>query len=71
MKPRKWKTLKSDVAYRTPIFDLYKRKATHDHRGERNFYIIEAPGWVNIIPVTPDGEVVMDRCPAIEYARLF
>jgi hypothetical protein len=35
MKLRRWKTLKTDVAYRTPIF------------------------------------VSIDRCPAIEYRRLF
>lgn len=61
MKARKWRTIDAERVYATPIFDLYRRKAAHDYRGERNFYIIEAPGWVNIIPVTSGGEVVLVR----------
>lgn len=59
MKPRKWKTLKSDVAYRTPIFDLHRRRSLHSRRGEHDFFILDAPNWVNIIPLTRSGEVVM------------
>jgi len=61
MKPRKWKTLKSDVAYSTPIFDLHRRRSTHSRRGERDFFILEAPNWVNIIPLAKNGDVVMIR----------
>src|SRR6202522_556781 len=61
MKPRKWKTLKSDVAYRTPIFDLHRRRSTHARRGERDFFILDAPHWVNIIPLAKNGDVVMIR----------
>ena len=61
MKPRKWKTLQSDIAYRTPIFDLHRRRSTHPRRGERDFFILEAPNWVNIIPITGSGEVVIIR----------
>jgi 8-oxo-dGTP pyrophosphatase MutT (NUDIX family) len=28
-------------------------------RGEHDFYVIEAPDWVNVIPVTKSGEVVL------------
>jgi ADP-ribose diphosphatase len=61
MKPRKWKTLKSDVAYSTPIFDLHRRRSTHTRRGERDFFILDAPNWVNIIPLAKNGDVVMIR----------
>ena len=61
MKPRKWKTLRSDVAYSTPIFDLYRRRSTHARRGERDFFILDAPNWVNIIPLAKNGDVVMIR----------
>ena len=61
MKPRKWKTLKSDVAYRTPIFDLHRRRSHHARRGERDFFILDAPNWVNIIPLARNGDVVMIR----------
>ena len=59
MKPRKWKTLQSDVAYRTPIFDLHRRRSIHSRHGEHDFFILEAPNWINIIPLTRGGEVVM------------
>ena len=61
MKPRKWKTLKSDVAYSTPIFDLHRRRSSHSRRGERDFFILDAPNWVNIIPLAKNGDVVMIR----------
>jgi len=61
MKPRKWKTLGSEVAYRTPIFDLHRRHSMHPRRGERDFFILEAPNWVNIIPLAKNGDVVMIR----------
>jgi ADP-ribose pyrophosphatase len=60
-KTRRWKTLATERVYSTPIFDLHRRKSAHPHRGERNFYVLSAPGWVNIIPITPEGEVVLVR----------
>jgi ADP-ribose pyrophosphatase len=57
----KWKTLTSDHVYKTPIFDVHRRRSNHPHRGDRDFFILEAPNWVNIIPVTAAGEVVMIR----------
>jgi ADP-ribose pyrophosphatase len=61
MKPRKWRTLKTDAVYRTPIFDLHRRRANHPERGERDFFVLAARPWVNIIPLTPAREVVMVR----------
>jgi 8-oxo-dGTP pyrophosphatase MutT (NUDIX family) len=61
LKSRRWETLTSERVYSTPIFELHRRKSSHPHRGERDFYVLSAPGWVNIIPVTPQGEVVMVR----------
>jgi ADP-ribose diphosphatase len=61
MKIRKWKTLGSEPVYRTPIFDLHRRRAAHPRRGQRDFYVLEAPEWVNIIPLTRAREVVMVR----------
>ena len=61
MKIRKWKTLHSESVYHTPIFDLHRRRAGHTHRGERDFFILDAPSWVNIIPLTRDRKVVMVR----------
>lgn len=61
MKPRKWKTLRSERVYNTPIFELHRRRREHPLRGRRDFFVLEAPDWVNIIPLTAAGEVVMVR----------
>lgn len=58
-KAHKWQTLDSERVYTTPIFDLHRRRSSHPSRGERHFYILDAPAWVNIIPLTEAGEVVM------------
>jgi 8-oxo-dGTP pyrophosphatase MutT (NUDIX family) len=61
MKPRKWKTLKTESVYSTPIFDLHRRSSRHPRRGSRDFFVLHAPHWVNIIPITRGGQVVMVR----------
>lgn len=61
MKARRWRTLTSERVYTTPIFDLHRRRSTHPRRGDRDFYVLDAPSWVNIIPLTPQREVVMVR----------
>jgi 8-oxo-dGTP pyrophosphatase MutT (NUDIX family) len=61
MRARRWLTVETERVYVTPIFDLHRRKSAHPGRGERHFYILQAPAWVNIIPVTARREVVMVR----------
>jgi ADP-ribose diphosphatase len=61
LRARKWQTLASERVYTTPIFDLHMRKSAHPRRGERDFYVLEAPGWVNIIPLTRERQVVLVR----------
>ncbi len=36
---------------------LQVRSAGNDRRGE--FYVLDSPNWVNVVPVTPEGELVM------------
>jgi 8-oxo-dGTP pyrophosphatase MutT (NUDIX family) len=61
VRARKWQTVGSERVYSTPIFDLHRRKSSHPHRGERDFYVLAAPAWVNIIPVTRERRVVLVR----------
>lgn len=61
MRIRKWMTVQTQTVYCTPIFDLHRRRASHPDRGQRDFFILEAPNWVNIIPLTAKNEVVMVR----------
>jgi len=61
MKSRKWKTIESHRVYETPIFDLFRHHRQHPSRGRHDFYVLSAPNWINIIPLTPSQEVVMVR----------
>ena len=61
MRIRKWLTVETRTVYCTPIFDLHRRRSAHPHRGQRDFFILEAPNWVNIIALTDKNEVVMVR----------
>lgn len=61
MKHHKWKVLQSETVYHTPIFDLEQRHSIHPRRGERDFYVLTATDWINIIPLTRDRQVVMVR----------
>jgi len=59
MKSRKWTTLESDQVYSTPIFNLLRHHREHPSRGRHHFYVLSAPNWINIIPLTPSQDVVM------------
>jgi len=60
-KPAPWKTVESREVYRTRIFDLHHHRRHHHQRGQHDFYVLKAPDWVNIIPLTDDEDVVMVR----------
>lgn len=47
-------------AYR--VFDVWRRHMRSPDSGRTfDFYVIDAPDWVNVIPVTPDRQVVCVR----------
>jgi len=60
-KPATWKTVESHKVYTTRIFDLHHHRRHHHQRGHHDFYVLEAPDWVNIIPLTEREDVVMVR----------
>jgi ADP-ribose pyrophosphatase len=53
--------VESRAVYRTRIFDLHHHRRHHHRRGHHDFYVLNAPDWINIIPLTEDGNVVMVR----------
>jgi len=60
MPPKHWKILSSkrDRSYR--VFNLRTDRAQSPRTGgDHNFFVLESPQWVNVIPLTPDNEVVM------------
>lgn len=57
-----WTVIHENKEYQTPIFNLLHRQMrlnAPDEQIEGNFYILDAPEWINVIPVTGDNEVVL------------
>lgn len=53
-----WHTIESELLHDCKIFQLYRERKKHDAK-EDNFFILQSNDWVNIIPVTREGNVVM------------
>ena len=57
---RDWKIERSETLYSHLLLDLQRRElACGDDR--REVLVMEAPEWINIIPLQDDGRVVMVR----------
>lgn len=50
----------ADKSYR--ILDMYTRQLRHpEHGAVRDFVVMKAPDWVNVIALTPENDVVLIR----------
>ena len=55
-----WELLGRESLARTPVFNLRRdRKRRQDSGFTWDFYILEAGDWVNVIPLTPEREVIL------------
>jgi 8-oxo-dGTP pyrophosphatase MutT (NUDIX family) len=57
-----WSVTDEHKEYKTPIFNLLRRNMKLEAEGETNegsFYVLDAPQWVNVIPITEDEEIVL------------
>ena len=55
-----WKVLSTKEIFRTLFFRLRTDKCElPDGRVMPNYYVMEFPDWVNIVPVTEDGQIVL------------
>ncbi len=55
-----WQIIKDTKVFETPIFNLHERKVKPaDGSGSSNFYILDAPEWINIIALTSSREIVL------------
>lgn len=61
MKPQRWRVTRTDRLCETRLFSLTRRRSAHPRLGEADFFVFEAPAWVNIIPLTADDRVIMVR----------
>jgi len=57
---REWKIARQETLYRHRILELQRRQlAAGDDR--REVLVMEAPEWINVIPLLPDDRVVLVR----------
>lgn len=57
-----WSVVRENKEYTTPIFNLLHRKMrleSGEEHNEGDFYVLEAPEWVNVLPITEDKKVVL------------
>lgn len=58
----KWQRTSAHYLGDYRIFRLRQDERVAPRTGlTHTFYVLEAPDWINVIPVTPDGQVVMVR----------
>lgn len=57
-----WDIVSEAPVMSCPVFDLVTRRLRHpERRTEGDFYILKTRDWVNVIPVTPEYDVVLVR----------
>jgi 8-oxo-dGTP pyrophosphatase MutT (NUDIX family) len=60
--PKRWKKLGHRTVAHTRIFDVRSVDFLHPARPEpRDFFVISAPDWVNVVALTPDHRLVLVR----------
>lgn len=60
--PKPWPLVRSERGPSYRVFSIRTDTARSPRTGrEHDFYILESANWVNIIPLTSDGKVVMVR----------
>lgn len=57
-----WDVISSRLHAKCVVFDVLEKRCRHPQRGtEGDFYVLESRDWVNVLPITPDNQVVMVR----------
>ena len=60
--PMRWERLGERELATTRVLDLRSVRLRHPRRGtEKEFVVIRAPDWVNVIALTPDRQLVLVR----------
>lgn len=60
--PSRWESGEHNLLAKTRIFTVRTTRYRHPVRAsERDFVVIDAPDWVNVIALTPDGRIVLVR----------
>jgi ADP-ribose pyrophosphatase len=60
--PQRWKKLGAREVARTRIFTVESVDFQHPRRAQpQDFFVINAPDWVNVVALTSDGRLVLVR----------
>ena len=60
--PKRWQRLRSEPHATTRIFDVTRAIYQHPDRDKaQDFFVINAPDWVNVIALTPEHQLVLVR----------
>jgi ADP-ribose pyrophosphatase len=60
--PSRWQKLGESSQLKTRVFDVLGRRYRHPVRDtEREFVVINAPDWVNVVAVTSDAQMILVR----------
>lgn len=60
--PQRWSKLGAQPFAHTRIFDVQSVRYRHPRRAEaKDFFVIDAPDWVNVLALTPAHEMVLVR----------
>jgi 8-oxo-dGTP pyrophosphatase MutT (NUDIX family) len=60
--PRRWTALATELLQECEVFRVSRTQARSPRTGDRHaFYRIDSVDWVNVVPITDDGRVVMVR----------
>jgi 8-oxo-dGTP pyrophosphatase MutT (NUDIX family) len=60
-KPSAWRVKSSEQLADCRVFRVRRDRSVNprDESHEHDFYVLEAPDWINVIPLTAQGEVVL------------
>jgi 8-oxo-dGTP pyrophosphatase MutT (NUDIX family) len=60
--PERWQKLREEPHATTRIFEVVRAIYRHPKRArEQDFFVINPPDWVNVVALTPDGQLVLVR----------
>jgi 8-oxo-dGTP pyrophosphatase MutT (NUDIX family) len=62
VKIKPWQRLDTEMVYTCRVFSLRRDRSRSPRTGsDHDFFVLEACDWVNVLPLTRDGRVVMVR----------
>jgi ADP-ribose pyrophosphatase len=57
---KRWLTRKDKKVFETAIFDLHQiERAPDTGESSGEFYVLNAPEWINVIPLTPQRQIIL------------